>query len=120
MAAKGIFYVFIYASDIARSKRFYTEALGWKLDTDEAGVAGFVFGTGYLIIHEDNRSASQRVYGGGMHVEVQVSDIDAEHARLKALEVDVSPIRDQPWGERQFDFRDPDGYPWHYGQDSGR
>ena len=38
MAAKGVFYVFAFVSDLARSKRFYGETLGWKLSTDEADV----------------------------------------------------------------------------------
>ena len=116
MTVKGIFYVFAFASDLVRSKAFYGETLGWTLGTDEHGVAGFSFGAGYLILHEDSRPAGSRSYPGGMHVEVQVADATAEHARLKALGVDVSPLQDQPWGERNFSFHDPDGYPWSYGQ----
>ena len=44
MAEQGIFYVLILFSDLARSKRFYAESLGWKLGTDERDVAGFSFG----------------------------------------------------------------------------
>jgi uncharacterized glyoxalase superfamily protein PhnB len=51
-----------------------------------------------------------------MHVEVQVEDVDAEHARLSRLAVPVSELRDQPWGERNFSFADPDGHTWAYGQ----
>jgi hypothetical protein len=35
MAIKGIFYVFAEVSDLARSKKFYGETQGWKLNTDE-------------------------------------------------------------------------------------
>lgn len=116
MAATGIFYVFVYVSDLARSKKFYGETLGWKLGTDETGVAGFSFGSGYLVMHAEDRSAESRRYAGGMQVEVQVDDVDAEHTRLKQLGVDVSQLHDQPWGERNFFFTDPDGYTWSYGQ----
>lgn len=116
MAAKGIFYVFALVSDLAQSKRFYGETLGWKLATDERDVAGFAFGSGYLVIHTDDREASARRYAGGMQVEVQIDDVDAEHARLGRLGVEVSAVRDQPWGERNFSFVDPDGYTWSYGQ----
>jgi uncharacterized glyoxalase superfamily protein PhnB len=51
-----------------------------------------------------------------MHVEVQVEDVDAEHARLKKSGVMVDELCDQPWGERNFNFVDPDGYTWSYGQ----
>ena len=116
MAAKGVFYVFALVSDLSRSKRFYREILGWELGTDEADVAGFQFGGGYLVVHTDDRSADARRFGGGMHVAVQVDDVDAEHARLAKLDVGVSELRDQPWGERNFYFEDPDGYVWAYGQ----
>ncbi len=116
MATEGIFYVFAHVSDLARSKRFYGETLGWKLGTEEADVAGFAFGSGYLVIHAEGRDAQSVRYAGGMHVEVRVDDVDAEHARLKKLGVGVGELRDQPWGERNFEFRDPDGYVWSYGQ----
>jgi catechol 2,3-dioxygenase-like lactoylglutathione lyase family enzyme len=116
VTAKGIFYVFAHASDLARSKKFYGETLGWKLGTDELDVAGFSFGSGYLVLHTDDRSRDARRYAGGMHVEVQVEDVDAEHARLRRLGVAVGELRDQPWGERNFSFEDPDGYLWSYGE----
>jgi catechol 2,3-dioxygenase-like lactoylglutathione lyase family enzyme len=117
MATKGVFYVFALVSDLARSKRFYGETLGWTLGTDEADVAGFRFGSGYLVIHTDDRPHGEaRRYAGGMHVAVQVDDVDAQHARLATLGVRVSALRDQPWGERSFTLDDPDGYVWTYGQ----
>ena len=51
-----------------------------------------------------------------MQVEVRVEDVDAEHERLRQLGVAVSDLADQPWGERNFSFVDPDGYRWSYGQ----
>jgi glyoxylase I family protein len=116
MTAKGIFYVFASVSDLARSKRFYGDTLGWKLGTDEHDVAGFGFGSAYLVIHADERPPEARRYAGGLHVEVQVDDVDAEHARLLQRGVKVSDLRDQPWGERNFFFDDPDGYTWSCGQ----
>ena len=116
MTAKGVFYVFVYVSDLARSKRFYGETLGWKLGTDERDLAGFAFGNGYLVMHADDRPPDARRYAAGMHVAVQVDDANAEHARLTKLGVRVSTLYDQPWGERSFSFEDPDGYTWWYGQ----
>ena len=115
MAAKGIFYVYASVSDLARSKKFYGDTLGWKLGTDEKEAAGFSFGSGYLVLGVDRRGAG-RTHGGGMHVEVQVDDVEAEHTRLRKLGVEVSELYDQPWGERNFSFPDPDGYTWWYGQ----
>ena len=116
MTANGVFYVFAFVSDFARSKEFYGKTLGWTLGTDETDVAGFAFGDGYLVIHADNRPAAARRYAGGMHVAVKVEDAKAEHARLKQQGVAVTDVLDHPWGERGFSFTDPDGYTWAYGQ----
>jgi catechol 2,3-dioxygenase-like lactoylglutathione lyase family enzyme len=116
MAEQGVFYVFVFVSDLARSKRFYAETLGWKLGTDERDVAGFSFGGGYLVIHADDRQPADRRYAGGMHVAIKVDDVAVEHARLRGRGVAVSELHDQPWGQRDFSFEDPDGYTWWYGQ----
>lgn len=116
MAINGIFYVFAHVSDLERSKTFYGETLGWKLGTDEPEVAGFSFGSGYLVVHADGRGPGAQRYVGGMHVAVQVEDAAAEHARLKAAGLAVGELADLPWGERSFSFPDPDGYLWAYGQ----
>jgi catechol 2,3-dioxygenase-like lactoylglutathione lyase family enzyme len=119
MAIKGVFYVFAPVSDLARSKRFYGGTLGWKLGTDEKDVAGFAFGNGYLVIHSEN-GAARSAGAGGLHVEVQVDDVDTEHTRLRQLGVAVGDLCDQPWGERNFSFHDPDGHVWYYGQPTGQ
>ena len=116
MSVKEIFYIEAFVSDLNRSKKFYGETLGWKLNTDLPQVAGFFFGTGYLVIVSETRPAASRQYAGGMHVEVKVDDIEAEHKRLRQLGVDVGELSDKPWGERKFSFTDPDGYLWSYGQ----
>ena len=114
MAVKGIFYVFAEVSDLARSKKFYGETLGWKLNTDEKDVAGFGFGNAYLIIH--STAGKKPLSGASFYVEAGVDDVNAEHARLKSLGVEVTALADQHWGERNFSFKDPDGHTWFYGQ----
>jgi catechol 2,3-dioxygenase-like lactoylglutathione lyase family enzyme len=118
MAIKGIFYVSAQVSDLARSRKFYGDVLGWTLNTDEPHVAGFAFGTGYVVLLADpqRRGGEPAPRAGGFEVEVQVDDVDAEHARLRERGVAVGELCDQPWGERNFTFCDPDGYRWSYGQ----
>lgn len=114
MAIKGIFYVFAEVSDLARSKKFYGGTLGWQLNTDEKDVAGFACGNAYLVIHATGNAAPPA--GRTLYVELQVDDVNAEHARLKELGVKVTDPHDQHWGERNFSFVDPDGHTWFYGQ----
>jgi uncharacterized glyoxalase superfamily protein PhnB len=116
MTVQGLFYALIYVSDLGRSKKFYGDTLGWKLGTDEKDVAGFSFGDAYLVIHSDTRKEGNGQYGGGMWLAVKVDDVEAAHAELQAKGVKVGEILDQPWGERQFYFDDPDGYHWSFGQ----
>ena len=114
MAIKGLAYVHAEVADMARSKRFYGETLGWELHTDEKDVAGFAFGNAYLVLVTGKGSASPR--SDAMYVGVEVSGVDAEYNRLTGLGVDVGELRDFPWGERKFFFRDPDGFLWSYGE----
>ena len=116
MAVKGINCLSAIVSDLQRSKQFYGHTLGWELQTDEEGVAGFSFGHSYLVIHTDNHSGAAHPSAGSMHALVEVDNLDAEHARLNALGVPVGNLIDQPWGYRTFSFTDPDGYSWEYGQ----
>ena len=119
MKSYGFFYVLAFVSDLARSKAFYRDKIGCKLSTDEPRVAGLALGDGYLVLHVDERDPKQRVYGGGMTVALQVEDAAAEHARLTKLRAPVSTLIDQPWGERNFTFTDPDGYVWLVAQSRG-
>ena len=49
---------------------------------------------------------------GGQHgLMLAIDDIDAEHARLSGLGVDVTPIDEQPWGRFTM-LKDPDGNGW--------
>lgn len=118
MSIQGIFYVALHVSDLPRSKLFYSGKLQWKLETDEPTVAGLRFGDGYVVLLADSSSATA-VQPGGMHVAVKVEGIAAEYARLKDLGVPVGELLSQPWGERSFSFKDPDGYEWSYGEASG-
>jgi catechol 2,3-dioxygenase-like lactoylglutathione lyase family enzyme len=115
MSIEGIFYVYAEVADLVRAKRFYADMLGWKLHTDEAEVAGFWFGSGYLVARL-NPATSARSGPERMHVAVKVDDVEAEHARLSQIGVQVGELQVKPWGERNFTFTDPDGYTWVYAQ----
>jgi predicted enzyme related to lactoylglutathione lyase len=43
------------------------------------------------------------------YIEFQVADIDAEFARLEGKVPLVHPIKMMPWGNKTFQFRDPEG-----------
>jgi uncharacterized glyoxalase superfamily protein PhnB len=43
------------------------------------------------------------------YIEFQVADIDAEYERLKAKVPFVHELKMMPWGNKTFQFRDPEG-----------
>jgi catechol 2,3-dioxygenase-like lactoylglutathione lyase family enzyme len=48
--------------------------------------------------------------GQGAWITIDVDDVDAEHARIRALGVDIAvSLRDEPWGDRHFAILDPNG-----------
>ena len=49
--------------------------------------------------------------GGQQGLLIGVDDIEAEHARLSGLGVELTPIDEQPWGRFSM-LRDPDGNGW--------
>lgn len=66
----------------------------------------------------ETRPENERVYAGGMLVEVEVEDVSYEYERLKKKGVQLSESENKPWGESKFTFKDLDGYQWAYGQAS--
>ena len=48
--------------------------------------------------------------GHGMYLTIEVENVDAVYSDLKAKGVDiVIELRDEPWGDRHFAIRDPNG-----------
>ena len=91
--------------------RWYRDVLGLHVYR-EYGAAGrvtgvvFFLGGGFLELVGDSSSVSPT--GGALWL--QVSDVDAEHARLRAQGVNVQrPPKTEPWGLRECWITDPDG-----------
>jgi uncharacterized glyoxalase superfamily protein PhnB len=55
--------------------------------------------------------------GGGLLLIVHVDDVDAQYRRVRsAVDVEVEPPADQPYGPRTFTVTDPWGYQWNFWQ----
>ena len=111
--------VTLATADIDRSKRFYAEQLGFKVDVDN------VMGGDFRIVQlTPEGSACSVTIGTGLKAGLQlvVADIDAAHAELAGRGVEVSSVRhmdDGAWAEGKggpwnsfFFFTDPDGNDW--------
>lgn len=118
---RGIHHVAIIASDYTRSKRFYTEIMGfpvireayrelrdsWKCDLDAGNAQIELFS-----FPNPPARVSRPEACGLRHLAFVVADLDEEVARLAGHGVELEPIRvDEFTGRRFTFFADPDGLP---------
>ncbi len=101
---RRIDYIEFPATDIAATRKFYTEVFGWKFEDYGPEYTSFV----------DGRLAggfwkAPSVNGGGPLVVIYASDLEAMEARLKSAGARiVKPAFSFPGG-RRFHFADPNG-----------
>ena len=84
----------------------------------EVGHAEMTYHSGEIHLGQPAQPSSPRSYGGTpVHLYVYVDDIDAHwmHAREAGAEIVEEPA-DQPYGERRYHARDPEGHSWYFAQ----
>jgi len=102
-------------SDQQRAKRFYTEVLGFELVRESPMGPGM----SWIQLAPPGQSVTIALVtwfetmkpGGLQGVMVNTEDIDAEHAALRGRGLELSEIKQEPWG-RYAMFADPDGNGW--------
>jgi predicted enzyme related to lactoylglutathione lyase len=109
--------VVVPVTDVDRSKRFYVEQVGFRLDVDtqptetmrvvQMTPPGSTCSVtiGPVLMSPGSRSEP------GASMQLVVSDIEAARAELAGRGVEVSDVQDFPWGRFVF-FSDPDGNGW--------
>jgi catechol 2,3-dioxygenase-like lactoylglutathione lyase family enzyme len=94
--------------DLARSREFYRDFLGFNVGMDLGWVINFVSPdnpTAQVIVMSEDRSA-----GTEPNLTIEVDDVDRLHGRAVELGLEVvHPLTDEPWGVRRFFVKDPDG-----------
>ena len=109
-------------SDPQRSKAFYRDVLGFELIREEPMGPDMSWiqlaprGQGVTIALVT--WFEQMKPGGLQGVMVNTPDIDAEHQSLAARGLQLSEVRQEPWG-RYAMFSDPDGNGWILRQPPG-
>jgi catechol 2,3-dioxygenase-like lactoylglutathione lyase family enzyme len=107
--------VVIPVSDVDRAKAFYVDKIGFVADHDHkvseelrfvqltpsGSACSIAFGTGL----------TEAVPGSVEGLLVVVRDADAARAELVGRGVEVSDVKDLPWGRFVY-FSDPDGNRW--------
>jgi catechol 2,3-dioxygenase-like lactoylglutathione lyase family enzyme len=102
-------HLFLYVSDLARSRRFYTDLLGLKVLLEESGYVRVGVPDGLHIGMEVGKP--WQIGAHGIEMNLEVDDVDAWTRRLReaGIRIDQGPS-DMPWGARHSFFQDPDGY----------
>jgi len=107
--------VIIPVSDVDRAKDFYVNKIGFNADHDQTVSEEIRF-----VQLTPPGSACSIAFGKGIteakpgSVEgmlMVIADADAAHAELVGRGVEVSDVKDLPWGRFVY-FADPDGNSW--------
>lgn len=102
-------------SDAQRAVEFYVQALGFTELTGEDGAGLGILRRDEVELHlwvaEGSAKGAEAYLAGSASCRIEVSDVDAVHAHCQALGVvhPKGPLREQPWGQRDFSVLDPDG-----------
>jgi predicted lactoylglutathione lyase len=118
--------ILLGVSDMDRSKRFYTEGLGWKVQQDYGSsmffvphggpIAGFYGGDGLAAnvgVSADGSGFSGVVFTYVVRSEARVDQLMTEGAEAGATI--LKPAAKLEWGGYGGSFSDSDGYIWNIG-----
>ena len=111
MKIKAVSGLTFSVKNLKKTVAFY-EALGFecrKLDETHAALYSNWFWIDCLVIGRDERATAEK--GNGTRVFLSVDNVDEfyEYVISKKLKPATKP-QDQPWRNREFLLRDPDGY----------
>jgi catechol 2,3-dioxygenase-like lactoylglutathione lyase family enzyme len=97
-------------SDLTKSRDWYVDKLGFKLERERDGVVGIKDQSGLTIFLQQT---SAGLAGQKISLTIQVDDVDRKHQELASMGVEfVSPPKLQFWGYGA-EVLDPDGYTNH-------
>ena len=110
----------IAVRDLNVSAAFYRDALGFEIRLlDDPGWQFFLRDGCMVMAGEcrDERPAAD-IGNHSYFAYLQVDAIDADFARARDAGAEfIKPLRDEPWGMREFGLRTPDGHRIMFGQE---
>src|SRR4051812_427898 len=97
-------------SDVHKSRDWYVDKLGFKVEREHEGVVGLNDQSGLTIFLQKSPGG---LAGQKITLTIQVDNVDAKHQELASLGVTfLSPPKHQFWGYGA-EVLDPDGYTNH-------
>jgi catechol 2,3-dioxygenase-like lactoylglutathione lyase family enzyme len=118
MGMKHVSGIVCYVEDLVVTKDFYTR-LGFQVDSQDnqqvsLSLNGFWFDCIEAVAEtksEFQAEAASSHKGAGLYIYIEVDDVDVFYKSVIDAEMKPSSEpKDWPWGNREFVFRDPDGY----------
>jgi catechol 2,3-dioxygenase-like lactoylglutathione lyase family enzyme len=108
--------VALTVEDVTASSRFFVQHLGFREDKAAEGFASLTrddtpmevifMQRGIEVLPEEQRYQQ----ASGVVVALVVDDLEAQEKRLRDEGVDITlPLREEEWGERLFQVKDPNG-----------
>jgi uncharacterized glyoxalase superfamily protein PhnB len=107
----------VVTDKVQESKDFYVRLFGCKVIFEGEG-GWFVLlqlGDSEIGFMKPNLESQATIFrpkfqGKGIWFAIDVSDVDAEYKRIRAMGVPIeAALRDEPWGDRHFVVVDPNG-----------
>lgn len=101
-------------SDEQRAVDFWVQVLGFQALTRDGQPLGILVRDDveiHLWVADGSAKGAERYLAGSASCRLQVDGVDALHERCRERGVvhPSAPLRDQPWGVREFGALDPDG-----------
>jgi uncharacterized glyoxalase superfamily protein PhnB len=96
----------------------FEETMRMTSPSGEVNHAEMAYRSGEIYLGQPAEPGSPRSYGGTpVHICVYVDDVDGHcaHAREAGAQIVDEPA-DQPYGERRYHARDPEGHSWYFSQ----
>ena len=114
MTKTEVIIVSVPVADQARAKAFYSEKLGFTVTMEAKDAMGP--GKSWITVQPSGGGVSLTLVnwfdsmpaGSLRGLVIAVADLQGEHARLKAIGVDIDDLNDAPWG-RYATLRDSEG-----------
>ena len=115
----NVFYnTLVFVKDIAKSKEFYRDVIGIKIETEYETI---IFFENHFTIH-DAKNLLQTIFGdkpkdntlqGRRNIDIyfESDDIQESYRKVKESGTEIiHGIKEQAWGQNVFRFFDPDGH----------
>ncbi|MFW9893762.1 MAG: VOC family protein [Candidatus Thorarchaeota archaeon] len=110
----------IYTTDLERSIEFYRDKLGFEVEEyypDSKNptwvcirIGEDRLGIGKTFSDIRHKLHPRGVDGSGVQFYIRVENVDSMYEKFRGAVEIIDDIEDKSWGDREFTFKDPDGY----------